>query len=56
MKKQIIYLFIPVFFSCSEAYKVYEVTGVVLDIDENGYDFSDGNDEEDDEDWGDDDW
>jgi protein SCO1/2 len=35
MKKQIIYLFIPVFFSCSEAYKVYEVTGVVLDMDEN---------------------
>ena len=35
MKKQIIYLFIPVFFSCSEAYKVYEVTGIVLDIDEN---------------------
>ena len=25
-------------------------------FDENGYDFSDGNDEEDDEDWGDDDW
>ena len=25
-------------------------------FDENGYDFSDGNDEDDDEDWGDDDW
>jgi len=35
MKKKIIYLFIPLLFSCSEAYKVYEVTGVVLDIDEN---------------------
>ncbi|MDA9935099.1 SCO family protein [Candidatus Marinimicrobia bacterium] len=35
MKKKIIYLFIPLLFSCSEAYKVHEVTGVVLDIDEN---------------------
>ncbi len=35
MKKKIIYLFIPLLFSCSEAYKVYEVTGVVLDIDGN---------------------
>ncbi len=35
MKKKIIYLFIPLLFSCSEAYKVYEVTGVVLEIDEN---------------------
>jgi hypothetical protein len=25
-------------------------------FEENGYDFSDGNDEDDDEDWGDDDW
>ena len=35
MKKKIIHLFIPLLFSCSESYKVYEVTGVVLDIDEN---------------------
>jgi hypothetical protein len=42
MKKKIIYLFIPLLFSCSEAYKVYEVTGVVLDIDEDDlYDWVD---------------